>query len=66
MSRPLTDLERCRAEGISLTELRRRREATTRRMTDPAMREFRRELRKALGLPAEIPESAPEMRGRQP
>lgn len=39
--RPLTDLERCRAEGISLTELLRRRREATKHLTDPAMQAFR-------------------------
>jgi hypothetical protein len=38
----LTDLERCMYEGISLTELRRRREEQAKRIADPAAAAFRK------------------------
>ncbi len=52
---PMTDLERCIHEGISLTELRKRREEVSRRMVEPAMVAFRRVLAERLAAPADDP-----------
>jgi hypothetical protein len=46
--RRMTDLERCIRDGISLTELRRRREATTKQLVDPAFAAYRLALAKYL------------------
>lgn len=51
--RHLTDLERCVFEGISLTELRRRREEAARRVAEPAAEAFRKAL--AAHLTRDIP-----------